>query len=314
MRRLTQWCFSFGVIAGFVILQACTKPAPPPVQPATFDQQNAYRLLVELCAFGPRNHGSDGKRNAEIWIQQKLRDAGAEVRLHDFQHTPRGSNESRTFRNIIGRINPAAEERVLIATHYDTRSTADKDPDESVRNTPIIGANDGGSGVAVMLEAARQWKEKPPDVGVDLIFFDGEDFGQGEELDDYFVGSKAWVRDYPGYRAAWGVVIDMVGDSDLRIRKERTSLSAAPDVVQRIWDAAKRVRATGIVDETGGRVFDDHTAFLEKGIPVVLLIDFSYQWFHTTADTPDKCSPESLGQVGRTLMEAVAADRHSRAQ
>jgi Predicted aminopeptidases len=284
---------------------ACVKPAPPPLKPPRFDQERAFQRLRDLCAFGPRNHGSEGKAKAEEWIQQTLRNAGAEVTVHTFQHTPNGAGQPESFRNIVARINPKQTRRVLIATHYDTRSIADKDPDESRRSEPIIGANDGASGVAVLLEMAALWKDELPPVGVDLIFFDGEDFGLGPELDDYFLGSKAWVRDFPDYRPEWGVVLDMVGDADFAIRKERDSLAKAPAVVDRLWNAAARVKSDGILDERGGLVYDDHTAFLGKGIPVVLLIDFSYRWFHTTADTPDKCSASSLGQVGRTVMEAV---------
>lgn len=286
---------------------ACAKPAPPPFKPPRFNQERAFERLRELCAFGPRNHGSEGKSKAEEWIQQTLRNAGAEVTVHSFQHTPKDATAPEIFRNIVARINPKQTPRVLIATHYDTRSTADKDPDESRRNEPIGGANDGGSGVAVMLEMAMLWKDQPPPVGVDLIFFDGEDFGRGPELDDYFLGSRAWVRDFPNYRAEWGVVLDMVGDADFAIRKERDSQARAPAVVERLWSAAARVKSNGILNERGGIVYDDHTAFLDKGIPVVLLIDFSYKWFHTTADTIDKCSAASLGQVGRTVMEAVEA-------
>ena len=193
---------------------ACVKPAPPPFKPPRFDQERAYQRLRDLCAFGPRNHGSEGKAKAEEWIQQVLRETGAEVTVHAFQHTPEGAMEPQSFRNIVARINPKQTRRVLIATHYDTRSTADKDPDESRRGEPIIGANDGASGVAVLLEMATLWKEQPPPLGVDLIFFDGEDFGRGSELADYFLGSKAWVRDFPDYRPEWGVVLDMVGDAD----------------------------------------------------------------------------------------------------
>lgn len=236
-----------------------------------------------------------------------LRDAGAEVSVHSFEHTPKGETQAKSFLNIIARINPQQTRRVMIATHYDTRATADKDVDETKRNEPITGANDGASGVAVLLEMATLWKDEPPAVGVDLIFFDGEDFGRGQDLDDYFLGSKAFVRDFSDYRPEWGVVLDMVGDADLGIRQERDSLSRAPEVVERLWSAAARVRSGHILNERGGLVHDDHTAFLDKGIPVVLLIDFSYPWFHTTADTPDKCSSESLGQVGRTVMEALEA-------
>lgn len=307
MLQLTRWFSRFVALAMLSALAACTKPSPPPFKQPRFDQDRAFRRLQELCAFGPRNHDSAGKAKAEEWIQKALKDAGAEVTIHSFQHTPKGSTQSTTFRNIIGRIGTQQTQRVMIGTHYDTRSTADKDPDESRRGEPIIGANDGASGVAVLLEMAELWKEQPPPVGVDLIFFDGEDFGHDPQLEDYFLGSRAWVRDHPEYRAAWGVVLDMVGDADFRIMKEKDSLLRAPSTVERLWNAALRVRSTGLVEDRGGLVFDDHTAFLDQGIPVVLLIDFKYQWFHTTADTPDKCSPDSLGQVGRAVMEAVEA-------
>ena len=286
---------------------ACVRPAPPPFKPPRFDQERAFQRLRDLCAFGPRNHGSEGKAKAEDWIQGMLRDAGAEVTVHSFQHTPKGAAQPESFRNIVARVNPQQTRRVLIATHYDTHSIADKDSEESRRSESIIGANDGGSGVAVLLEMAILWKDEPPPIGVDLIFFDGEDFGRGPDLDDYFLGSKAWMRDFPDYRPEWGVVLDMVGDADFAIRKERDSLARAPAVVDRLWSAAARVKSSGILDERGGLVYDDHTAFLDKGIPIVLLIDFSYKWFHTTADTPDKCSASSLGQVGRAVMEAVEA-------
>lgn len=305
MPQSIRWSFSLIVALAFT---ACVKPAPPPFKPPRFDQERAYQRLRDLCAFGPRNHGSEGKAKAEEWIQQVLREAGAEVTVHSFQHTPKDATEPQSFRNIVARVNPKQTRRVLIATHYDTRSTADKDPDESRRGEPIIGANDGASGVAVLLEMATLWKEQPPPLGVDLIFFDGEDFGRSSELADYFLGSKAWVRDFPDYRPEWGVVLDMVGDADFAIRKERDSLARAPAVVERLWSAAARVKSNNILDERGGLVYDDHTAFLDKGIPVVLLIDFSYKWFHTTADTPDKCSPASLGETGRTVMEAIEAE------
>jgi Zn-dependent M28 family amino/carboxypeptidase len=306
MRPLTRWLSSLSVALITLASSGCVKP-PPPLKPPRFDQERAFHALRELCDLGPRNHGSKGKSNAENWIQQQLRKAGAKVELHEFQHTPKGDTKQLSFRNIVGRINPQMTRRVLIATHYDTRATADKDPDEARRNEPIIGANDGASGVAVLLEMAATWKEQPPPVGVDLIFFDGEDFGRGTQLDDYFLGSKAWVREFPDYRPEWGVVLDMVGDADFTIRKERDSLARAPVVVDRLWSAAVRVGAKSLLSERGGLVRDDHTAFLDHGVPVVLLIDFSYSWFHTTGDTADKCSPASLGDVGRTVMEAVEA-------
>ncbi|HEV2859822.1 MAG TPA: M28 family peptidase [Pyrinomonadaceae bacterium] len=286
----------------------CARPeAPPPLKPPRFDQQKAFDRLRQLCEMGPRNHGGEGHKRAEGWIRQSLAEAGVEVGVHEFRHTPKGATEPASFRNIVGRIRPDATRRVLVGTHYDTRSWADRDARPELRDAPIVGANDGGSGVAVLLELAAAWQAEPPPVGVDIVFFDGEDFGRGQEWDDYFLGSKAWVRDFPDYRPEWGVILDMVGDASLRIRKERESLERAPSVAGRVWEAAARVRSEAFARGVSGRITDDHTAFIEKGMPVVLLIDFDYPFFHTADDTIDKCSAESLGQVGRAVMEAVEA-------
>ena len=286
------------------VVSSCQR-VPPPTKPPRFNQQRAYKQLVEVCALGPRNHGSQGKKAAEELIRAVLTDAGAEVSAHTFEHTPVGSTQPAQFTNIIGRIKPTEQRRVLIGTHYDTRSWADRDAVANKRTMPIIGANDGGSGVAVMLEMAKTWKDAPPPIGIDLIFFDGEDFGRDRIWQDYFLGSKAWVRDHPEYRPEWGVVLDMVGDASFAIKQERDSSARASAVVAKVWQAAKRVGSTAFRDQPGGTITDDHTAFLDRQMPVILLIDFAYPYFHTTQDTPDKCSPDSLGQVGRAVMEAV---------
>lgn len=311
-QRLSVLCVSafdwrLLVIGAFLVLLTSCRLGPPP-KPSRFNETRSFSFLKQLCDIGPRNNGSETKKRAEAWLEQALRDAGAEVTTHEFTYTSDGSSATASFRNIVARIKPNEPRRVMLGTHYDTRSVADRDPDETRRNQPILGANDGGSGVAVLLELATLWKEQPPAVGVDLIFFDGEDFGSRLDLADYFLGSKAFVRDHPEYKPEWGVVIDMVGDADLAITKERSSLTAAPAVVERVWQAATRVGADVFRDQTGGRVIDDHTVFLEQRIPVILVIDFHYESFHTVADTLDKCSPASLGQVGRTLLEAVEAN------
>ena len=302
-------CFKLLALSATVLLAGCMWPEKPPTTSPSLNQDKAYARLIELCALGPRNNGSPGKRRAEQLIQRVLRDAGAQVSTHDFQHIPAGAAEPAAFRNIIGRIKPEEKRRVLLGTHYDTRAWADRDAREELRTTPILGANDGASGVAVLLELAMAWKDHPPLIGVDLIFFDGEDFGWAQNWDDYFLGSRAWVHDHPDYRPEWGVIVDMIGDASLRISKERESFTRAPEVVQRLWNAASSVGAGAFVDERGGRILDDHSAFLDKGLPVILVIDFQYRWFHTSEDTPDKCSAESLGQVGRTLMTAVESTK-----
>lgn len=286
----------------------CREEVKPPSPPApAFDGERAYALLKELCLIGPRNHGSEEKETAEKWIADRMKDCGAEVSVHEFKHLPKRATGESRFRNIVAKFRPAETKRVLLGTHYDTRSWADKDPDPSVRTYPIIGANDGGSGVAVLIALAEAWRTAPPAFGVDMIFFDGEDFGHEGDWDDYFLGSIAWVRDHPDYKVEWGVILDMVGDAKLTIRKEGASAAGASQVVERLWAAAGRVGAKAFLDEPQSEMLDDHRAFLKKGIPVALLIDFDYPFFHTDEDTPDRCSAESLGQVGRTLFEAMKA-------
>jgi hypothetical protein len=293
-------------LALVLALAACDsrKPPPPPPPAPSFDQDRALRDLYELCGIGSRNHGSTEKSRAEAWIQSILRDCGAEVSIHEFTHTAKDATAPSHFRNIVGRFRAAEKKRVLLGSHYDTRSWADEDPNVVQRDFPVNGANDGGSGVAVLLELARVFKAAPPPCGVDLVFFDGEDFGRKGVWEDYFLGSRAWVRERLEPRPEWGVILDMVGDKDLAIPRDRHSLEAAPAVTKRVWEAAKRAGASAFTDGLQGPVTDDHTAFLQKAVPVILVIDFTYPYWHTEEDTPDKCSAESLGQVGRTLLEA----------
>ena len=305
MRELTPCHIRRLVLIALVLQVGCQRQPLSPRRAPSFDQEHAYTLLKDLCNVGPRNHGSESKLKGEQWIQDQLREAGAEVSVHELTYQGKESESSETFRNIIGRIRPSEPRRVMVGTHYDTRSWADRDPRKELRSTPIIGANDGASGVAVMLEMARAWKADPPPVGVDLIFFDGEEFGRTDSIEDHLVGSNAWVRDHPEYKPEWGVVLDMVGDSSLHIPKERVSAARACKAVRRIWEAAGRVGSTAFTDSFYRHVWDDNLAFIDRGIPVALLIDPQYRWFHTTEDLPDKCSAQSLGQVGRAVMEAI---------
>jgi Zn-dependent M28 family amino/carboxypeptidase len=165
--------------------------------------------------------------------------------------------------------------------------------------------------VAVLLEAARVLRANPSDVGVDIVLFDLEDMGdEGAERDPhnrdpFCIGSERFLADNPSYRPAFGILVDMVGDRALRIPKEGFSVQHAPHVVEMVWRAARRVGASAFVEERGGAILDDHVPFLKRGIPVVDLIDFDYPHWHTTGDTPDRCAPESLQQVGDVLLRVI---------
>jgi Zn-dependent M28 family amino/carboxypeptidase len=142
-------------------------------------------------------------------------------------------------------------------------------------------------------------------VGVDLVFFDGEDGGKGGGFDDFCVGSTYFASRMGDYAPVYAVVVDMIGDSDLTIPVEPNSMSACPSVVRRIWEAAERVGATSFTEESGTAMFDDHVPLIRAGVPAALIIDFDYTYWHTIEDTPDKCSPESLREVGAVLAELV---------
>ena len=207
--------------------------------------------------------------------------------------------------NVIASFRLEERERVLLAAHWDTRMVADLDPDPARQAEPILGANDGASGVAVLLALAELMAERPPSVGVDLVFFDGEDGGGGGGLGDWCLGSSYYAAHLGSYAPRYAVVIDMIGDSDLGIPMEANSLAAHPRLVSQVWEAATRVGSESFLDHQGPAMYDDHVPLIRAGIPAVLVIDPHYESWHTTEDTPDKCSPESLGEVGRVLVDLV---------
>jgi hypothetical protein len=283
----------------------------------TFDGARALALVEDQVAFGPRVPGSEGHARMLDWLQTTLGEHADAVSLQPVTHVD--AHDSTTVwegTNVVASFNltPEGGRRVMLAAHWDTRPIADQDPDPARRAEPVPGANDGASGVAVLLELARHLARRSPDVGVDLVFFDLEDLGddQGPEADStapvnpFAIGSEAFAAANPQYRPTYGVLLDMVCDRDLRIPKEAYSRINAPEVIDRVWAAADRAGADAFLDEEGGPVLDDHIAFLRRGIPVIDLIHYPFPaTWHTTADVPAACSAESLGQVGQTMLELL---------
>lgn len=268
-----------------------------------FDGHGAFGYLERQCEFGPRPPGSAAHGEMLTWLVEELERFTDDVAVQRFVAvTDTGSVE---LANVIASFRPLERNRILLGAHWDTRAVAERDPDPANRGTPILGANDGASGVAVLLELARMMAEEPPRLGVDLVFFDGEDGGEGGGLGDWCVGSTYYASRMGDYCPAYAVVIDMVGDRDLSIPMEPNSRSAGGEYVERIWAAARRAGATAFVDHFGVAMYDDHVPLIRAGVPSVLVIDPSYAYWHTLGDTPDKCSDESLGQVGRVLTSLV---------
>jgi Zn-dependent M28 family amino/carboxypeptidase len=252
---------------------------------------------------GPRAPGSPGHEAAERWLIDSLRGLADDVAVQRFSLAPGGREVGMC--NIIASFRPEERRRVLLATHWDTRAVADLDPDPSRRGDPILGANDGASGVAVLLELATLMNERPPRVGVDIVLFDGEDGGGAGGLGGWCLGSRHYAERLGAYCPRLAVVVDMVGDSDLSVPVEPNSLSGAPEAVAEVWQEAKRAGAAAFEDRPGRAMFDDHIPLLRAGLPAVLVIDAEYAVWHTHGDTPERCSPRSLEQVGRVLVGLV---------
>jgi len=253
-----------------------------------FDGDAAFASAEQQMHFGARVPGSEAHVQTGEWIAAQLESTGWSVEIESFDY--RGV----ALRNIVGRSGDSAAGPILLGAHYDTRPKADRDLVNP--SAPVPGANDGASGVAVLLELARTLPAQLSGQEVWLVFFDGEDSG-GLDGWDWSAGSAAFAASLQETPQAV-VVVDMVGDSDLRLPREGNS---DPWLAGQIWSVARQQGATAFSDDVGPSIVDDHIPFLNLVIPAVDIIDIDYPYWHTTADTLDKISPASLEQVGRVL-------------
>jgi glutaminyl-peptide cyclotransferase len=283
-----------------LFLAGCQKNIPP-----FFDENKAFRYLSEQCDFGPRNPNSQAHSRCLNYLHEKLAATTNICRLQQFAYYDSVLKDSLRLTNIIASYNPKSQRRVLLCAHWDSRPWADRDPDSSAHNKPIIGANDGASGVAILLELSQILKDNPPPIGIDIALFDGEDYGTESHFDGWLLGSKYFTQNLGGYRPILMVLLDMVGDSDLQIYKEQYSSNYAGRYVDLIWKMAALEKAAHFLPDKKHSVYDDHIPFLQAGIPAVDLIDMDYKYWHTLADTPDKCSAASIGEVGRVLVRLI---------
>lgn len=281
------------------------KPSAPLYVPA-FDKANAFQHLTRQVAFGPRVPGTEAHENCLAYLDSVLSRYAKRVVRQAFEAQIERTGRRVTLTNLIASFDLEKEQRVLLAAHWDSRPWADADGNPDNVEQAVPGANDGASGVAVLLEIARILKEEPPPVGVDIILFDGEDFGINGRDETWAIGSRHFAakRDQR-YLPRLGILLDMIGDRDLKIKKEGYSINFAPGIVEMVWDYAARLGSHAFVDETMGPITDDHLPLLNAGIPCINLIDLEYPYHHTISDTPDKCSAESLEQVGRVVLAVL---------
>ncbi|MEP6590699.1 MAG: M28 family peptidase [Gemmatimonadota bacterium] len=289
-----------------LLLVACGGSDGPPAR--EFDGAAALASVVTQVGFGPRIPGTPGHAAMAKWLDSLVRTKADSVVVQRWWHHPAGGGDSLELTNIIARVNPAATARVLYLAHWDTRPHADG-PSSTDKLAPVPGANDGGSGVAILLGVLDALRKQPPTVGVDILFVDGEDFGSFDPPQaDVLLGAKYYAR-HPvsDERPLFAVLWDMVGDKDLRIPREPGSQIAAPDVVDMVWQVASRMGYGHIfVDASyGGPITDDHTPLIEAGFRAIDVIDIDYASWHTRDDTPDKLSAASLEAVGNVAVGVI---------
>ena len=313
MKILSKW---YLVIVSIIILIAIGTLLFIKKSKPKFNGDYAYAHLVKQVEFGSRISGTVGHDKTKEYLVAQLKQFADIVSEQTFDYTDR-HDSSKIYKgiNIVASFNISEDvtKRILLCAHWDSRPFADNDPNIRNHNLPVPGANDGASGVAVLLEMARLLSQSKPNVGVDIVFFDLEDIGDETDSSNnnsaknpFCIGSEIFVKDNPEYFPVFGILLDMIGDKELRIPKEAFSLAKAKDVVEKVWKAASDVGSSAFLNESGHAVIDDHIAFLKKSIPVIDLIHtpFPKTW-HTIQDIPENCSSASLQQVGNVLVKIV---------
>lgn len=289
-----------------VVAAACGDRAPA----RRFDGAAALSYAAAQVAFGPRIPGTGGHERTAAWLDSLLRARADTVVEQRWQHTTL-AGDTIPLVNFVARFNPASTQRILFVAHWDTRPRSDgpgATPADSA--TPVPGANDGASGVAVLLGIADALAAVPPTIGVDLLFVDGEDYGMFSEKKDVLIGSRYYALHPVGPPPLYAVLFDMVGDSALRLSREGNTMVGAPEVVELVWSTAAEAGFGSVfVGHEGVTVDDDHVELQRGGIRAVDVIDFSYgpnnSWWHTPNDTMDKISARSLEIVGTVALALV---------
>jgi glutaminyl-peptide cyclotransferase len=277
----------------------------------SFDGNRAYSYIIEQCDLGPRSPGLEGHQKFEKYLLGFFEKLNMEVRTQNFKYFNFLLNQEMNGKNFYVSLNPEISRRILLGAHWDTRSFADEEIDEAKRKQPVLGANDGASGVAVLMEIANILSNSST-VGVDLVFFDAEDVGIKGESETFAEGSKYFSKNMPlKIKPEKAIIVDMVGDKRLNLPIERYSFQKNKKFVLDLWELAERLGLKAFSKMIKYEIYDDHIPLNDLAqIPAVDIIDFDYpnefyNYWHTTEDTPDKCSPQSLAQVGVLLLNYI---------
>lgn len=301
--------------------KTANKNEPSVIAVPVFNQDSAYNFVKTQVDFGPRVPNSKAHENCLEYLSDKLGKFGAEVSIQKGTGTLYDGQKIE-IKNIIGTFNPSAEHRILLMAHWDSRPFADQDAERSKHKTPILGANDGASGVGILLEVARNLTTLPENTGIDIIFFDVEDYGapyfyKGDKNENsWCIGSQYWSKNphKADYRAEYGILLDMVGGSGAKFYKEQYSVRYADNIVEKVWSKAINAGFDGyFVNNRGGYIIDDHLPINNiRNIPTIDIIQydpssengFNRHW-HTTKDDMNNIDKNTLYVVGQTVLNVI---------
>lgn len=270
-----------------------------------FDGARAMKYLKAICDIGPRMSGTEGMDKQQALIKKHFEDLGYKVIEQKFNAKQISKPAPIEMTNLIISFFPEKKRRVILCCHYDTRPIADQEPDPRKWREPFVSANDGGSGVAFLMELAHHMKDLKTNVGVDFVIFDGEEYIFEPRRDEYFFGSKyfaqSWKKGKVGPDYVGAVLLDMIAGKNAQFPVEGYSFSRAKTLAVTLWNIADELKVKRFVHSVGSNVMDDHLALLNVGIPAVDIIDFDYPHWHKLGDTPANCAPEPMIDVARVL-------------
>ena len=296
---------SIYIIFLLVTTASCQKNVP------LFNGENAFKHLIKQCEFGPRNPGSIGHKTTLAYYLEFLNPLADTVFTQTFVETMPRTGKKVNMNNVIARFNTKATKQIMISAHWDTRPWGDRGSNIIEKNQPIMGANDGASGIAVLLELAKILKETPPNIGVSLVFFDAEDYGSSGNSWTYCKGSQYFAKNLPIPYPAYAINLDMIADKSPEFYVERYSYQQNPSLVLELWDKAESLGLSAFKKQAYHMIFDDHVPLYEiAGIPAIDIIDFDFpnekiNYHHTKNDIVANCSPEGLSQVGTLMVHHI---------
>lgn len=310
------------VFFGMLLVQGCGEPDQEELfsrqgqEAPEFSSERAYQYVEDQVSFGPRVPNARAHEEAKNYFRLHFQNTAGQraVYVQEFELEVYG--DSLRLYNILASFAPEKRDRILLAAHWDSRPRAEEDTENP--EDPILGADDGASGVAVLMELANIFSENEPSIGVDILLFDGEDYGETSDMNNYFLGSRYWSENPPvqGYSPRFGILLDMVGGNNARFPKERYSIQFNPALVNEIWSVADQLGYGNLfVDERGGLVSDDHVIVQRiTGIPMINIINHRIDeegqlkfppYWHTQNDNLEIIDPETLEAVGDVLLELI---------